>query len=284
MCLLIVLSRLDVASPLVVAANRDERLDRPAIAATVLADSEPRILGGRDELAGGTWLAVNEHGLVAGLTNRPSPGGRDASKRSRGELPLALARHQDATSAVADLATRFRADDFNAAWLLVGDRESLYYVQLGGAGPPAVESLPPGLYVLANDPLDGVSAKTSHVRARVEAISGLVGGDYLALLQPVLTDHTIPPTATPPVSDSMPEPKPEAESESAPVTRPVEHGAACVHTDGYGTRSAALVLVPAEGLPSMWVADGPPCRTPFVDVSALWSEPAAGQSVEQESE
>ena len=60
---------------------------------TVLAESDPRILGGRDEKAGGTWLAVNEHGVVAGLTNRPAPDGADPARRSRGEIPLALAAH-----------------------------------------------------------------------------------------------------------------------------------------------------------------------------------------------
>jgi hypothetical protein len=46
-----------------------------------------------------------------------------------------------------------------------------------------------------------------------------------------------------------------------------------VHTDGYGTRSATLVRVPeaATGLPQMLVADGPPCTTPFVDVSDRWA-------------
>ena len=94
MCLLVVLSRMDSDAPLVMAANRDERSDRPALAATVLVPSGPRVLGGRDTLAGGTWLALNEHSLVTGLTNRPSPTGRDPSKRSRGELPLGLARHR----------------------------------------------------------------------------------------------------------------------------------------------------------------------------------------------
>ena len=46
--------------------------------------------GGRDLMAGGTWLAVNDHGVVAGLTNKPAEEGRDPSKRSRGEIPLAL--------------------------------------------------------------------------------------------------------------------------------------------------------------------------------------------------
>jgi hypothetical protein len=51
--------------------------------------------------------------------------------------------------------------------------------------------------------------------------------------------------------------------------------AACVHTDDYGTRSAAMVRVPASpgSRPEMWVADGPPCTTPFADVSGLWTGP-----------
>ncbi|MGH9006405.1 MAG: NRDE family protein, partial [Acidimicrobiales bacterium] len=38
MCLLVVMSRMDPDAPLVVAANRDEKLDRPAVSATVLGD------------------------------------------------------------------------------------------------------------------------------------------------------------------------------------------------------------------------------------------------------
>jgi uncharacterized protein with NRDE domain len=260
MCLLVVLSQMDSDAPLVVAANRDERLDRPAVAATVLVPSGPRILGGRDALAGGTWLAVNEHGLVAGLTNRPSPTGRDPSKRSRGELPLALAGHQDAKGAVEEFVGRVQPDDYNPAWLLVGDRRSLYYLQMGDSDTPEVELLPPGLYVLANGPLRESSAKTDHVRDRVERIADLAHAERLCLLQSVLSDHSVPPGArmSPPRKSD----------------RPVELAAACVHTEGYGTRSAALVSVPAEGLPRMWVADGPPCRAPFVNVDELWSAPA----------
>ena len=66
------------------------RSNRPAQPMTVLRDAGPRVLGGRDQLAGGTWLAVNDAGVVAGLTNRPTKGQRDPAKRSRGELPLRL--------------------------------------------------------------------------------------------------------------------------------------------------------------------------------------------------
>jgi uncharacterized protein with NRDE domain len=52
--------------------------------------------------------------------------------------------------------------------------------------------------------------------------------------------------------------------------RPAGLSAACVHTASYGTRSAMIVSVGDTGLPRAWVADGPPCRAPFQDVSALW--------------
>lgn len=262
MCLLIVLSRMAPDAPLVVAANRDERFDRPAVAATVLVPSGPRVLGGRDELAGGTWLAVNEHGVVAGLTNRPSPTGRDPSKRSRGELPLALTRHENAKDAVEDFAEHVHADDYNSAWLLVGDRRSLYYLQVGGAGAPEVEMLDPGLYVLANDPLHGSSPKAGHVRDQIAGIADLGHAEQLRLLRSVLANHSVPPAV----------PTSARKSE-----RPIELAAACVHTDGYGTRSAALVSVPAEGFPHMWVTDGSPCGSPFIQVDELWSTSAQCQ-------
>jgi len=74
-CLLIALSRTVDGAPLVIGANRDEFYGRPATAMTVLQERGPRLLGGRDHLAGGTWLAVSEHGVVAGLTNQPSASG-----------------------------------------------------------------------------------------------------------------------------------------------------------------------------------------------------------------
>ena len=255
MCLLVVLSGTEEDAPLLIGANRDEKLDRPAVAATVLSASDPRILGGRDLLAGGTWLAVNEHGVVAGLTNRPSPGGRDASKRTRGELPLALAADDRAEAAVEEFVRRFRPADYNAAWLLVGDRRSLYYLELGEDAAPGVEVLAPGVHVLANGPLHQSSPKTDHVHAEVDGLAGRGTRAVLEALPRVLADHRVPEAVrdAPPVAD-----------------RPKELAAPCVHTEQFGTRSAAIVVVPAEGRPSLRVADGPPCVAPFVAVDHLW--------------
>src|SRR5256885_585831 len=101
MCLLSVTHGVVPGMPLSVAANRDERRARPTVPMTRLegAGTSLAILGGRDEVGGGTWLATNEAGVVAGLTNPPPPDGPDTAKRSRGEPPLAPA--PDSTAAGA---------------------------------------------------------------------------------------------------------------------------------------------------------------------------------------
>src|SRR5947207_16007276 len=101
MCLLAVFFHAHPEAPVVIAANRDERYARAAEAMQVLRASAPRILGGRDVLANGTWLAVNEHGVYPGVTNRPAPTGRDPPRRPRGELPLTRADQTRAGNAAA---------------------------------------------------------------------------------------------------------------------------------------------------------------------------------------
>lgn len=84
MCVLAVFLGLDPERPLVVAANRDEFYGRPSQPPQVL---NPGVLGPRDLQGGGTWLAVNEQGLFAAVTNRRAPA-KTADSRSRGLLVL----------------------------------------------------------------------------------------------------------------------------------------------------------------------------------------------------
>jgi uncharacterized protein with NRDE domain len=82
-------------SPLLFGAVRDEFVDRawdpPA------AHWGGRLLGGRDRIAGGTWLAVDPDGpavaaILNGVRRPPPPAGR--ARPSRGQLPLAVLRAQ----------------------------------------------------------------------------------------------------------------------------------------------------------------------------------------------
>ncbi len=251
MCLLVVASQLVPGAPLIVGANRDEVLDRPSTSLTVLDSGSPRVLGGRDEQSGGTWLAVNSAGVCAGLTNQPLGDLKDPTKRSRGELPLVAASRATAAAGVDRLVREFDPADFNGAWLLVGDRSSLFFVDFTGRRVLAVE-LEPGIHVLENRSVDEPSPKVDLVRSMAGTPTS--ADAVVEAFRRVLTDHRIP------------------EGDERP------NAATCVHLDGFGTRSSCLVRVRAdEGEPpQLWVADGPPCTASYEEGSALWGQDAGG--------
>jgi uncharacterized protein with NRDE domain len=255
MCLLVVLHRVVPGAPLVVGANRDERRDRPARALATLRSGPPRVVGGLDELAGGSWLAVNERGVLVGLTNQVSGRPPDPQRRSRGELPLLGAAQPSAPAAVAELARRVRAQRYNPCWLLLADRRSLYAAGVGGSGPPRLLALAPGVVVLGNLPLGRPTAKTRRVQHQVHRLVGQPLEVVLRGLARILADHE-PPEAVGP-----------GEPRGA-------RAACCVHDGDYATRSSHLVVVPEDPRqpPRVLVADGPPCQAPFEEARGCFGD------------
>ena len=104
MCLIAVAHLVSPRYPFALAANRDELYARPSYAADFWPDA-PDVFGGRDAVAGGSWLAINRGGRFAAVTNLR---GAMPGTRSRGELvrsfvmseadPLAFARSLDLPS------------------------------------------------------------------------------------------------------------------------------------------------------------------------------------------
>src|SRR5258708_23341850 len=89
------------AGTVVFGANRDERPARPSEPPRRLRES-PRLVGGRDAGAGGSWLVVRPDGpgptrapLLAGLFNRRPAPGDPPGRRSRGLLLLDVAAADD---------------------------------------------------------------------------------------------------------------------------------------------------------------------------------------------
>jgi uncharacterized protein with NRDE domain len=241
-----------------VAANRDELLDRPSRTMTVLRDEAPRILGGRDEVAGGTWLAVNELGLCAALTNRPS-GSHDPAKRSRGEWPVFLAGFASPLEAASAFVDRYDPADFNPGWILVGNGRELVYIDMSTNDRGRPIELEPGIHILENRPLEAESPKIELVRELLTGIGRLEGERLIEQLQVVLGDHRTPDA-------------PRRDSHADASQRPAEADAACVHLGAYGTRSATIVRVEDGGEPRVWATDGPPCTHSFAEVSGLWKD------------
>ena len=261
-CLLIALSGVVPGVPLLIAANRDEMYQRPADPITVLRAAQPRILGGRDELAGGTWLAVNEHGVVAGLTNQPTGGagpgeavpGRTAARlrrlpgcedrRDRGVRPARPGRLQPLLRCWSATGTRcsrsISAAGTGRGWRNSRRAATCWRTRRCGSRRPSSSGWPGWCPGWPGGALDGRAAEAG--------------------LAAVLRDHQ--PAAGP---------QPAGPGRLA---RPAELSAACVHTERYGTRSAMIVSVGQAGEPRVSVAAGPPCVTPLLDVTGMWVSPA----------
>ncbi len=241
MCTLIALHRCapDPSRPyLVVAANRDEFLNRPTEEPALRTWRGKRILSPLDKEAGGTWWGLNEDGLFAAITNRPctSP---DATRRSRGLLVLDALTHASADKA-ADALSALPAGEYNPFNLFVADAFRAFALVYQESGERW--DLEPGVHVIGNaDPDTEDVEKVRRVLERARSVHQSGVDDKLDALAGLCASH-----------DGDPD----------PVASP------CVHWDHYGTRSSTLLeLGPDNGI--LRHASGAPCTVPYEDLSPL---------------
>src|SRR5215469_3370205 len=93
----------------------------------------PRFVGGRDELGGGTWFAVNALGVLVALTNRRGYGPPDPARRSRGLLVADVARSRSLGAAL-DLVSTIAPLTYNPFVLFLADARDAYAVHCAEDG------------------------------------------------------------------------------------------------------------------------------------------------------
>lgn len=239
MCTLVVATRLWPSAPLVIAANRDERLGRPASPPALQVEGAARFFAPRDLQAGGTWIGVNRQRVFAAITNR-HPAGPIPSARSRGLLVLDALAEDSVAHAVRKVASEppARHQPFH---LLIADTHAAHLVWSDGTRVTH-EPLAPGIHVITERSL------------------GAAPSDRVARLQRELV-----------ALRSGPPPRDEQWMEI--LRRHGEPGfeGTCVHVPerDYGTRSSSIVTLADEPPCARWLAsDGPPCSNPYIDLSA----------------
>jgi uncharacterized protein with NRDE domain len=245
MCTLAIYFRVFSEYPVVIAANRDEFLDRPALPPTTLADN-PHVIGGKDLKAGGTWLGLNSHGLVCGLLNRRSELPANPNARSRGILTLEALSHRTPGNASGYVA-RQNGADYNFFNLLMASRNEAYVAyNRAGADQIEVAELSPGFHLLTNLDLDDfecprISRSYRKFLDLAETNKSSGPESLLAALAGVLSQHTT-----------------ELDARSG---RP---NALCMHLGGYGTRSSSILIMSrASNRVIHHFAAGPPCITAY---------------------
>ena len=223
--------------PLILAANRDERVDRAWDPPSAWWPDRPDVIGGRDSTAGGTWMALNQAGVVACVLNRPGSLGPAPGKRSRGLLPL-LALEQKSASAASAAIQAIPAEDFRSFNLVLGDTETAICLRSEGTGPITPIPLEPGVHMItARDPDDTQSPRVARALPRFRAAPPPDPAQAeWASWETILADRSGPPGS----EINVPE------------------------RAGFGTVCASLLALPRHGKPIWLFAAGPPDRAPFV--------------------
>jgi hypothetical protein len=171
MCTVVFLRRPNHRWPLMLAANRDELSTRPWQPPGQHWPDRKSVIAGTDELAGGTWLGMNDDGVVAGVLNRKNSLGPDPALRSRGELPLEALDHADAVTA-AEALSHIDPRSYRSFNLFVADSRDAYW--LSSTGPDAnrvkLYEIPDGISMLTAWDLDSDdSARTTYFRPSFDA-------------------------------------------------------------------------------------------------------------------
>jgi uncharacterized protein with NRDE domain len=246
MCSVVILRRPDHPRwPLLLAANRDELGTRQTLAPARHWPYRPDVVAGLDLEAGGSWLGINDYGVVAAVLNRHGTLGPAAGKRSRGELVLEALDHADADAAAAALA-HLDPQSYRPFNLLVADATEAFWIRHAGDGMVRSVALDEGVAMLASRELN--DAESPRIRR------------YLPLFR----------AAEAPVPETGDWSSWQLLLASGASETGDPRDAMCIRTDtAYGTVSSSLVALPPTTMEdALWLyAAGPPDEAPFAAVA-----------------
>jgi uncharacterized protein with NRDE domain len=242
MCVFSVAYRCFPDCPIFVLTNRDESTERPTIAPHLFVSPPPRgthWFGGTDQQAGGTWFGVNEHGLLAGVTNRKTKT-VPANPRSRGLFCRDILEEASAQAALDRARTELASNEYAGFNLILLTAPEAFVLE--HADDSRIHHLTPGVHTIGNGRLDDPhDARVQRTQVLVEEMLARYGNwaDCVGPSQAICRVHA---------------------DENGPGI--------CLHGDGFGTVGSSVVGLPLDVHQSVYhYAPGPPCRTPYVDYS-----------------
>lgn len=160
MCTLILLRRPAHDWPLIIAAKRNENIDRPMRSPGRHWPDRDHVTAVQDKLARGSWFGVNDYGLAAGILNRSSTLEPNPGLRSRGELTLEALDHAEA-KAVAKAFLELNPNAYGPFNLFVGDaKDSFWISSQNESGEPSMHltNIPEGVSMLTDKNLNDISS------------------------------------------------------------------------------------------------------------------------------
>jgi uncharacterized protein with NRDE domain len=164
MCLVFIGARVPGCPPVVIGANREEARSRPVtspVCARVGPASRRCLFAGADHGPDGsfprmgTWLGVNDAGLVVAVTNRSDSELAWADQtRSKGLLAVDLLGFDRPEDAVRYAADELASGGFGGCDCLVAGRDAALAIEAPVARAVRVLELTPGVHALTNLTVD----------------------------------------------------------------------------------------------------------------------------------
>lgn len=240
MCFLALLYKVVPDYPVIVGANRDEFRDRPGTRPARLARG---ICAGVDPRGGGTWLGVNDRGLVAGVTNIVPPLCPAAGHpRSRGLLCMDALGGWDSCDIPTTLRAELARASYNEFNLLAADAACAWAATYR-RGTLEIASLAPGIHIVGNStPNDRDDPKVARGRELLGQPKGL--DEAVEALCSACRDHG---------------------------RHDGQADALCIHEPLRGTLCSTIIAVHGHDATRsllLW-ADGNPCQREYEDLSTL---------------
>ncbi len=171
MCLIALAWRVHPRYRLIIAANRDEFHARLTLPLAAWEDA-PDVVGGRDALHGGSWLALRGRRLAA-VTNVRLPSRQDGL--SRGELVADFVRGDADTHAALHLLAN-SVKQYRPFNLLVHDGGTLAFASnsvgnanIANEAGVGIRTLTPGIHGISNGALDAPWPKTDMLMTHLDA-------------------------------------------------------------------------------------------------------------------
>jgi len=231
MCLILFAYRHHPRYRLIVAANRDEFLDRPSAPAAFWPEY-PYLLGGKDLKSGGTWLGMTRTGRMAAVTNYRDPRSVMDGAPSRGHLVTHfLAGDESAHDYMTAVAKE--AHRYNGFNLLADDHTDLYHFSNRNGVVTAVK---PGIHGISNNLLNTPWPKLTRGKQLFHTTLAQDGENLQDALFRVLADNYRPNDA------DLPDTGVGLEWERVLSTIFINHRPV------YATRSSTVVMIDYEGI------------------------------------
>ena len=229
MCLILLAYDAHPLYRLILAANRDEFLSRPA-ASAAFWDDYPQILAGMELKEGGSWLGVTRSGRIAAITNYRAPQSELQDAPSRGGVVKGFLAGSMPTEDYLAFLSKEGAG-YNGFNLIFGDMQHLCWFSNRGED---AKSLQTGIHGLSNHLLDTPWPKVCHGKEAVERL--IAPGKEIEpdALFAILADRTIAP------DNLLPETGVGIELER--LMSPL-----FITAPTYGTRSSTVILINREG-------------------------------------